>query len=76
MAHFSKYIRPGAIRIGFENSDPSLLATAAKNPDGSIALVLFNDGNETKNLNLSLNEKKNDIQISGKAIQTVIIPKS
>jgi len=30
LAHFSKFIRPGAIRIGFENTDPSLMLTAEK----------------------------------------------
>ncbi len=40
MAHFSKYIRPGAVRIGFENSDETLMITAVQNTDGSIVVVL------------------------------------
>jgi len=76
MAHFSKYIRPGAVRIGLEISDDTLMATAAKNPDDSIAIVVFNEGKETKNLNVSLNDKSIDIQLSGQAIQTIIIPNS
>ena len=74
MAHFSKYIRPGAERIGFENSDDTLLVTAAQNPDGSIAVVVFNQGAKAKNFNLSLNNNTIDIQISAKAIQTIVIP--
>ncbi|MEO0527499.1 MAG: glycosyl hydrolase family 30, partial [Bacteroidota bacterium] len=31
LTHFSKYIRPGAVRIGFTNSDDSLMTTAAQN---------------------------------------------
>jgi len=73
MAHFSKYIRPGASRIGFENSDDTLMVTAAKNPDGSIAVILFNEGEEEKNINLSLNNKSTKITISAKAIQTLVI---
>ena len=76
MAHFSKYIRPGAVRIGFENSDDTIMVTAAKNPDGSIAVIIFNQGSEAKNFNLTLNESATDIQISGQAIQTIIIPNS
>ncbi len=76
MAHFSKFIRPGAERIGFENSDKDLMVTAAKNPDGSIAVVVFNQDSESKNFNLSLNDNSIDLQISGQAIQTIIIPKS
>ena len=74
LSHFSKFIRPGAKRIGFENSDESLMVTAAKNEDGSIAVIVFNEGNTSKNFSLSLNEKTVDINISEKAIQTINIP--
>ena len=74
LSHFSKFIRPGATRIGFENSDESLLVTAAKNEDGSIAVIVFNEGNTSKNFSLSLNGKTIDIKISEKAIQTINIP--
>lgn len=74
MAHFSKYIRPNAVRIGFENTDDSLLITAAQNPDNSIAIVLFNQDKKAKNINLSLGKKTKHIKISPQAIQTVIIP--
>jgi len=76
MAHFSKFIRPGAERIGFESSDNDLLITAAKNPDGSIAVIVFNQDKEAKDFNLSLNENTIDLHISGQAIQTIIIPNS
>jgi len=76
MAHFSKYIRPGAEVIGFENTDKDLMVTAAKNPDGSIAVVVFNQDSKAKNFSLSLNESAIDIQISSQAIQTIIIPSS
>ncbi len=76
MAHFSKFIRPGAVRIGFENSDNSLMVTAALNPDDSIAVVVFNEGSDVKNLTLSLNENNVNIQISSQSIQTIIIPMS
>lgn len=74
MAHFSKFIRPGAKRIGFENSDESLMVTAAKNKDGSIAIVVFNEGDISKTFTLSLNEETTDISINEKAIQTILIP--
>lgn len=75
MAHFSRYIRPGAVRIGFENSNEKLLVTAAKNPDGSIAVVVFNEEIQAKSIHLTLGESNRIIQISGQAIQTIIIPK-
>ena len=41
MAHFSKYIRPGAKVIDASNTDKDLMVTAAQNPDGTIAVVVF-----------------------------------
>ncbi len=75
IAHFSRFIRPGAVRIGFENSDGDLMITAVRNPDGTIAAVLFNPMEEPKGIHLSLARKSLDFTISGKAIQTVIIKK-
>lgn len=74
LAHFSKYIRPGAIRIGLENTDEELLVTAAKNPDGSIAVIILNQGTQQKSTTLSLGEKTTSISINGQAIQTIIVP--
>ncbi len=73
LAHFSKYIRPGAKRIGFKNSDPELLVTAAKNPDGSKVVVVFNPGPEKKQFSISLNETEANLEIDAQAIQTLII---
>ena len=73
LAHFSKYIRPGAHRIGFQVSDESLLVTAAKNPDGSIAVVLLNMDAEPKEFTLKLADQSTTVRISSKAIQTVLI---
>ena len=50
------------------------MVTAAKNKDGSIAIVVFNDEDTSKNFTLSLYEKTIDISINEKAIQTIIIP--
>lgn len=73
MAHFSKYIRPGAEVIDALNSDESLMVTAAKNPDGSIAVVIFNEGKEGKNFKITLGEKSKEIAINPQAIQTILI---
>lgn len=73
MAHFSKYIRPGAVRIGFEISDQDLMMTAAQNPDGSIALVILNMKEEAKNMKISLGDRSVNIQINAQALQTIIV---
>lgn len=44
--HFSHYILPGARRIGVSRCDQKTEVTAVKNPDGSVAVVALNRGNE------------------------------
>ncbi|MCG1037775.1 glycoside hydrolase family 30 protein [Polaribacter sargassicola] len=73
MAHFSKYIRPEAKIIGLDNSDKDLQVTAAENPDGSIAVVVFNEGKTQKSFTLHLNEKETLVNIDAQALQTIII---
>lgn len=72
MSHFSRFIRPGALRIGFENSHDELLTTAVRNPDGSIAVVLFNPTDKAIGVWLSLNGQSKEFSIRGKAIQTFV----
>lgn len=76
MAHFSKYIRPGAEVIDVNKTDDQLMVTAAKNPDGSIAVVIFNEGKEGKSFNLNFGEASKNITISPQAIQTIMINKN
>ena len=73
MAHFSKYIRPEAKVIGLDNSDKELQVTAAKNPDGSIVVVVFNERKTKKNFKLLLGEKETNVNIDAQALQTIKI---
>ncbi|MHA7943856.1 glycoside hydrolase family 30 protein [Formosa sp. 3Alg 14/1] len=73
MAHFSKYMRPGAEVIGVENSDDSLMVSSVKNPDGSIAVVIFNETKTPKNISLALDENTVEFSIDAQAIQTVML---
>ncbi len=73
MAHFSKFMRPGAVKIGCTINHKELMATAVKNPDGTIAVVVFNPTSEKHSLEIKLNNKTEIISIDAKALQTVII---
>ncbi len=73
LAHFSKYIRPGAKRIGFENTNDSLMVTAVENTD-NIVVIVFNQDMESKPFSITLGDKMVDLNISGQAIQTILIP--
>ena len=71
MAHFSKYIRPGAQRIGLTLDDDELLATAVKNPDGSVVVVVLNQQAKAKTLRLDLHGQRVAVPLSGQALQTI-----
>jgi len=73
MAHFSKFIRPGAVRIGFENTDPKLMVTAAQNPDGSIALIILNKESTARNIKIKLHDTETKISIRAEALQTIVL---
>jgi len=73
LTHFSKYIRPGAVRIGYEMGSDELQITAAQNPDGTIVLVVLNEDNKPINFSLTLGTLSKSISIGGQAIQTIVI---
>ncbi|WP_297703116.1 glycoside hydrolase family 30 protein [uncultured Eudoraea sp.] len=72
LSHFSKFIRPSAHRIGLEAEEiEGLIYTAAKNPDGSIAVVVFNRNEEVHEISITLESNIYEMQIAPRAIQTV-----
>jgi glucosylceramidase len=73
MAHFSKFMRPGAVKIGCQISTKDLMATAVKNPDGTTAVVIFNPTDQEKAIEINQNNKKATISINAKALQTIVI---
>lgn len=76
MAHFSKYIRPGAVRIGFDNRDHEIKVTAAENPDGSVPVVVFNPTEKEKTFSVALGTQEITATITAKAIQTILFTKA
>ncbi len=58
IAHFSKYIRPGAYRIDFSVSHPDLQTTAFKNPDHSIVVAVMNQTDNTIDFKIKNDEGK------------------
>lgn len=73
MAHFSKFIRPGAKRIHAELSDEELMVTAAQNPDNSIAVVVFNETDKSKEFGFEYKELNQTIRVNPKSLQTILI---
>lgn len=75
MAHFSKFMRPGAVKIGCQISNKELAATAVQNPDGTIAIAIFNPTDKAQTIELNINNQKKNSSISAKALQTIVIKK-
>ena len=74
LSHFSKFIRPNARRIELKGQKKDgVIYTAAKNTDGSIALVVFNSNAEVYELSISLEDKNYTLQIAPRAMQTVYL---
>lgn len=72
MAHFSKYVRRGAVRIGCSVYDRDVYMTAFENPDGSIVAVMQNYGKDKK-CTLRLDNYAADIKLENDSITTIII---
>ena len=73
ISHFSKFIRPGAKRISLQISDNTLIATAVKNPDGRLVIVVLNQESSAKSFQIEIANQHTEVEISGKAIQTIEI---
>ena len=72
LSHFSKFIRPEARRIEVKGEDAEgLIYTAAKNPDGSIAVVVFNRNEVPHELTITLEGNTHAVQIAPRAMQTI-----
>ncbi|CAH0121585.1 hypothetical protein PAE9249_04116 [Paenibacillus sp. CECT 9249] len=72
IGHFSKYIRPGAARIGCTKYTDKLETTAFKNSDGTIALVILNRTDDNLSYCLRYNGDVAEGSIPGHAIQTLL----
>ncbi|HTJ70118.1 MAG TPA: cellulose binding domain-containing protein [Actinospica sp.] len=53
-ANYSRYIKPGAVRIGASSGNSALDLSAYKNPDGSISVVVLNTASSADTVNYAL----------------------
>lgn len=70
LTHFSKFIRPGAYRIGSSGGSEQLNFTAFKNADGSVVLVVINNGEAVKS-SILLNGVSGSLEMAAHSIATV-----
>ncbi len=72
IGHFSKFIRPGARRIACSSSRSSLLSTAFVNPDGKIAVIVMNQGEQPIRYFLWVKGSAVEIESPSHSIQTLL----
>lgn len=72
IGHFSKYIRPGAVRISTASSRSHLLATTFKNSDGSIVTVVMNQSDLEIEYKLYFNKQRVTETLKPHSMQTLI----
>lgn len=73
IGHFSKFVRPGAHRIGASSSRSNLMTTAFKNKDGRIVTIVMNKSDAPVKYNLCFMGKAARVTIPEHAIQTLVL---
>ena len=70
IGHFSRYLAPGARRIGFSRYTEQLELTAFQNPDGSCVAILLNRKDTPMPVVLRLNEQIASFTMPAQALAT------
>ena len=73
LGHFSKFIRPGARRIISSTTLDQLLTTAFINPDGKIAIVVMNPGDQAQKFSFYLKGQASATEAPAHSILTLVL---
>ena len=73
IGHFSKFIRPGARRISTTTTRDWLQATAFRNPDGKLAVVVMNSGDKPQEFQLWIKGQAAKTSSPAHSIATYVI---
>ena len=73
IGHFSKFVKSGAKRLAISKWHPLIEACAFKNPDGSIAVIIMNRGDEDFIGNLRINRQNIEYDCDRHSILTFVI---
>ncbi len=73
IGHFSRHIKPGAVRIAHSSDNDTLKTLSVKNPDGSFVLVALNETDEAQSFSLYANGREEGTALPPHSIATVIV---
>ncbi|OQP50309.1 glucosylceramidase [Niastella yeongjuensis] len=71
IAHASKFVRPGSVRIGSKDAG-SIVTVAFRNPEGKKVLIALNKGSNTESFNIKFNGKMVTTSLNGGAVGTYV----
>jgi len=74
IAHFSRFVKRGAVRIGTSCYSDSIDVTAFKNPGGELVAVVLNHGTEAEKLRLRIEAVTAPVVLPGRSLSTFVIP--
>ncbi|MFZ1928443.1 MAG: glycoside hydrolase family 30 beta sandwich domain-containing protein, partial [Candidatus Sulfotelmatobacter sp.] len=72
LAHFSKFVRPGAIRIKTIGSDDGVRVMAFKAPDGKIVAELMNSKREDVEVGVTFHDRVLRLKLPAISITTAL----
>lgn len=75
IGHFSRFLRPNARRAGLSRYSEQLEATAALNPDGTLAAVVMNTAKESVSFGLRMKDRVWPVEIAPESIATFVFDK-
>lgn len=73
IGHFSRFVKPGARRLLVSPSRSDLLATAFRNPDNTVVLVVLNASDESRTYDVIAGQQSIAVGALPQSISTVII---
>jgi len=73
LAHFSKFVRPGAKRIASSEaqSGSGIFNVAFQNEDGSIALIVLNESDNSRELLVNISEESFKVNMPSKSVTSL-----
>ncbi len=72
LAHFSKFVRPGAVRIGTSGTSAGIRCIAFKGPNGDLVTELLNSQKSDAQVTLGWRRKELSLTLPAVSISTVI----
>lgn len=73
IGHFSKYIKPGAKRLGINIENTTLICSSFKNTDNSICIIILNQNDFKENTVIKIKEQTIEVSLKKHSIMTIVI---